>query len=126
MFRPCGERICNFKTQKSSLFSNVLRIFDFDNDLFQYFQKPIYNQVKHLFLWRSFYCKSSKPLTIFKKRSIIYARLDSEISAKTCVQSCRREKMLRTRNCRHKCIKYLLPENAKKTCKPNNRDLNGH
>ena len=33
MFRPCGERVCNFKIQKSSLCSNRLRIFNFDNDL---------------------------------------------------------------------------------------------
>ena len=31
MFRPCGERVCNFKIQKSSLCSNWLRIFNFDN-----------------------------------------------------------------------------------------------
>ena len=43
--------------------------------------------------------------------------------AKTCLRSCRREKILRTRNCRRKFIKNLLPE--KKTYKPNNRDLNG-
>ena len=34
------------------------------------------------------------------------------------------EKCLRTRNCRRRFIKNLLPENAKKTCKPDNRDLN--
>ena len=31
MFRPCGERVCNFKIQKSSICSNRLRIFNFDN-----------------------------------------------------------------------------------------------
>ena len=33
MFRPCGERVCKFNIQKSSLYSNRLRIFSFDNDL---------------------------------------------------------------------------------------------
>ena len=33
------------------------------------------------------------------------------------------EKVLRTRNYRRKFIKNLL-KNAKKTCEPNNRDLN--
>ena len=33
------------------------------------------------------------------------------------------EKNLRTRHCRGKFIKSFFPENAKKTCKPNNRDL---
>ena len=32
---------------------------------------------------------------------------------KTCVQSCCREKILRTRNCRRKFIKNLLPEKPK-------------
>ena len=32
------------------------------------------------------------------------------------------EKNLRTRNCSREFIKNLLPENAKKTCKPNNCD----
>ena len=32
MFRPWGERVCNFKIQKS-LFSNRLRIFKVDNEL---------------------------------------------------------------------------------------------
>ena len=35
-----------------------------------------------------------------------------------------REKILRTRNCCRKFIKNLLPQKRKKTCKPNNRDLN--
>ena len=34
------------------------------------------------------------------------------------------ENILRTRNCRREFIKNLLPENAEKTYKPNNRDLN--
>ena len=35
------------------------------------------------------------------------------------------EKFARTRNCRRKFIKNLLPEKRKqKKCKPNNRDLN--
>ena len=34
------------------------------------------------------------------------------------------EKNLSTRNCRRKFIKNLLLKNAKKTCKPNNCDLN--
>ena len=34
------------------------------------------------------------------------------------------EKTVRTRNCRHKFIKINFLKNAKKTCKPNNRDLN--
>ena len=35
------------------------------------------------------------------------------------------EKFARTRNCRRKVIKNLLPEKRKqKKCKPNNRDLN--
>ena len=34
------------------------------------------------------------------------------------------EKILRTQNCRRRLIKNLLLKNAKKTCKPNNRDLN--
>ena len=38
---------------------------------------------------------------------------------KTCVRN-----ISRTRNCRRKFIKNLLPEKPKKTCKPNNRDLN--
>ena len=42
---------------------------------FQYFQKPIYNPVDHL--WWSFYCKNSKPLSIFTKSSIVCARLGS-------------------------------------------------
>ena len=34
-------------------------------------------------------------------------------------------KNLRTRNCRRRFIKNLLPEkHNEKTCKPNNRDLN--
>ena len=33
---------------------------------FQYFRRPIYNPVKHL--WCSFYCKNSKPLRIFTKK----------------------------------------------------------
>ena len=33
--------------------------------------------------------------------------------AKTCVRNCRREKNLRTRNCRRKVIKNLLPEKRK-------------
>ena len=33
---------------------------------FQYFWRPIYNLVKHL--WWSFYCKNSKPLSIFTKK----------------------------------------------------------
>ena len=32
---------------------------------FQYFWRPIYNPVKHL--WGSFYCKNSKPLSMFQK-----------------------------------------------------------
>ena len=31
-------------------------------------------------------------------------------------------KILRTQNCRRKFIKNLLLKNAKKICKPNNRD----
>ena len=31
--QTCGEKICNFKIQKSSICSNRLRIFNFDNDL---------------------------------------------------------------------------------------------
>ena len=34
------------------------------------------------------------------------------------------KKILRTQNCRREFVKNLLPENAKKTCKPNNPDLN--
>ena len=34
---------------------------------FQYFERPVYNPVEHL--WRSFYCKNSKPLSIFTKIS---------------------------------------------------------
>ena len=34
------------------------------------------------------------------------------------------EKILRTQNCRRKFIKIYILKNAKKTCKPNNRDLN--
>ena len=34
------------------------------------------------------------------------------------------EKNLRTRNCRRKFIKIYFLKNAKKTCKPNDRDLN--
>ena len=34
------------------------------------------------------------------------------------------EKILRTRHCRCRFIKNLLPEKRKKTCKANNRDLN--
>ena len=34
--------------------------------------------------------------------------------SKTCVRSCRREKKLRTRNCRLKFIKNLLPEKKQK------------
>ena len=37
---------------------------------FQFFQRPI-NPVEHL--WWSFYCKNSKPLSIFTKKSIIDA-----------------------------------------------------
>ena len=33
---------------------------------FQYFRRPIYNPVEHL--WWSFYCKNSKPLSIFTKK----------------------------------------------------------
>ena len=33
--------------------------------------------------------------------------------AKTCVRSCDRERILRTRNCRHEFIKNLLLENRK-------------
>ena len=33
---------------------------------FQYFRRPIYNRVKHL--WCSFYCENSKPLSIFAKK----------------------------------------------------------
>ena len=33
MFRPCRERVCNFKIQKFSPCSNRLRIFSFLNDL---------------------------------------------------------------------------------------------
>ena len=39
-------------------------------------------------------------------------------AAKTCVR-----KILRTRNCRRKIIKNLLPEKRKKKCKPNNHNL---
>ena len=35
MFRPCGERVFNSKIQKSSLCSNRLGIFNFNNDLLQ-------------------------------------------------------------------------------------------
>ena len=35
MIRPCGERVCNFKIQKSSLCSNRLRIFTSDDELLQ-------------------------------------------------------------------------------------------
>ena len=34
------------------------------------------------------------------------------------------KKNLRTRNYRRKFIKNILPKNSKKTCKPNNRNLN--
>ena len=37
---------------------------------------------------------------------------------------CVHEKILRTRNCRRKFIKIYFLKNAKKTCKPNNRDIN--
>ena len=37
----------------------------------------------------------------------------TENPAKTCVRSCRREKILRTQNCRRKFIKNLLPEKRK-------------
>ena len=40
------------------------------------------------------------------------------------VQSYRREKILRTRNCRRDFIKIYFLKNAKKICNPNNRDLN--
>ena len=33
---------------------------------FQYFQRPIYNPVEHL--WWSLYCENSKPLSIFTKK----------------------------------------------------------
>ena len=46
---------------------------------FQYLQKPTYNPVKHL--WWSFYCKSSKPLTVFAKNLIIDSRLDSKYAS---------------------------------------------
>ena len=38
---------------------------------FQYFQRLIHNPVEHL--WWSFYCKNSKPLSIFTKNSIVDA-----------------------------------------------------
>ena len=42
--------------------------------------------------------------------------------AKTCIQSCRHKNILCTQN--SKFFKNLLPEIAKKTSKPKNRDLN--
>ena len=47
---------------------------------FQYFRRPIYNRVKHL--WCSFYCENSKPLSIFsKKNSIAVARFRSKYTS---------------------------------------------
>ena len=46
---------------------------------FQYFQKPIYNPDRYL--WWSFYCKSSKPLAIFTKSSVIDAHLGSRYAS---------------------------------------------
>ena len=43
---------------------------------FQYFLRPLYNPVRHL--WWSFHCKNSKPLSIFTKTSIIDACLGSK------------------------------------------------
>ena len=42
---------------------------------FQYFRRSMYNPVEHL--WWSFYCKNSKPLSIFTKSSIVDASLGS-------------------------------------------------
>ena len=44
--------------------------------------------------------------------------------AKTCIRSCRHKNILCTQNSLRKFIKNLLPEIAKKTSKPKNRDLN--
>ena len=66
---------------------------------FQYFWRPIYNPVEHL--WWNLFCKNSKPLGIFiKKLHHVLEVAPVDLS------------------------KIYFLKNAKKKCEPNNRDLN--